>query len=454
MPAPTFVAEYETLWTGTTTPKTASVTTAVGDVLVVVAMLENHLGTLSTPTGGTGLTWTLRQEVAASPSSDWCGVYVWTATATTAETFTLSIARGGTAVVWGFNCLRFSGSDGIGASSKTNTTGAPSLGLTTTGANSAIVVANADWAALDGTSRTWRTVNGSVGNENTYFRSSTTYGVYANRHMDAGAAGANTVGLSAPTGQSYSIAAVEVLGTSGTTITGTLSTTTPKVTASASGTERITGTVSTQTPPVTAAATGVERITGTLSTQTPKVTFAAAEGVTITGTLNTQTPKVTVGASGAVRIPGTANVTTPRVTAALAGVERLLGTIAAATPKVTVAASGAQRLLGDLSVVTPKVTPSLYGTYTPPPPVYVFTPPTEKQYLSKHHPLYRLVPINQGVTVLKGKDGIYREIRGEVLAEEVDQSAVAYLAGHDYVVTAQEASDLASAGYEEYVDVR
>jgi hypothetical protein len=90
--------------------------------------------------------------------------------------------------------------------------GAPSLSITTTQDNSAIVVANGDWNATDGASRTWRTA-GSSATENTYFRDSTRYTAYGAYHADAGTAGGKTVGLSAPGGQKYSIIAVEVKGT-------------------------------------------------------------------------------------------------------------------------------------------------------------------------------------------------------------------------------------------------
>src|SRR5688500_17869710 len=118
MAAPTFVAEYETVWNTATSPKTASVTTAVNDRLVCIAVTADAASTLATPTGGTSLTWALAQSHTLSSH---CAVYAWTATASTAESFTCSITRSGnTGNWWGFNVLRFSGSDGFGASAKSN----------------------------------------------------------------------------------------------------------------------------------------------------------------------------------------------------------------------------------------------------------------------------------------------------------------------------------------------
>jgi hypothetical protein len=214
---PTFVAEYETAFNSNTTPKTASVTVAAGDYLVVVGMSEDAAYTLSTPTGG-GLTYTLQQSVVVT---DYCTAYIWTAPAPTSQSFTLSVSMSGSSGWWGANCLRFSGATGIGASSKTNiASGAPSLGLTTSADNSTVVCASSDWTAADGSSRVWRTVNGftpAAGGtgEATYFRDASHYAAYAAYWPDAGTAGSKTVGLSTPSGQKYSIISVEVLGTAG-----------------------------------------------------------------------------------------------------------------------------------------------------------------------------------------------------------------------------------------------
>lgn len=218
MPAPTFVAEYGDVWNNSTTPKTASVTLNTGEVLVVCGSTSDQGATLNTPTGGTGLTYALQQSVVVS---QFCTAYAWTTTSASDQTYTLSIATSGdNTLPWGFIAYRFSGSDGVGASSKTNANNtAPSLGLTTLFANSAIVAINADWDAEDGTTRTWRTINSitpTAGNnlERTYFRDAAAYTVYSAYWNDVGATGAKTTGLSAPTGQKASIIAVEVRGTS------------------------------------------------------------------------------------------------------------------------------------------------------------------------------------------------------------------------------------------------
>lgn len=359
---PTFVAEYETAWNTTTSPKTASVTTAVGDVVVLVGVSADNGAVLSTPTGGTSLTWTLQQSVTVA---SYCRVTLWTATATTAETFTCSVARtGDTAQFWGWNCLRYSGSAGIGASSKTNvSSGAPSLGLTTTGANSAIVIGNADWSASDGASRVWRTV-GAAATEQSYFRDASFYTVYVGRHVDSGTAGAKTVGLSDPSAQKYSIAAVEVLGTSG--VTGTLSSSTPSATSSATGTVTVSGTLSASTPKATSSVTGTVTVTGTLAASTPKATSAATGAVTVAGTLSAATPRATSSATGSVTVAGSVAASTPRVTSSITGTVSgiVTGTLAASTPLVTSTATGTVTVTGTMATATPRATTTIAGTVT------------------------------------------------------------------------------------------
>jgi hypothetical protein len=215
---PTLVADYQSTWDAGTGQKDVSTTVGNGDILVVAAAVEDTSFTLAT-TGAGGLTYTLRQQVTTASN---CGVYGWTAPSTSAQTFTQTITKSGGTADYGYDTFRFSGSDGVGASAKTNASGAPSLSITTTQDNSAIVVIVADWNAVSGSSRTWRTVNGITpvatpgnGYERNYFLDGSAYTTYLAYYPDAGTAGAKTVGLSAPSGQKYAIIAIEIKGTAG-----------------------------------------------------------------------------------------------------------------------------------------------------------------------------------------------------------------------------------------------
>jgi hypothetical protein len=341
---PTFEAEYETAWsTVAAGAKTASVTVGVGDVLVVCGITESNTYTLATPTGG-GLTYTLQQSVV---TADYTACYVWTAVSASSQTYTLSVSMSGGTGYWGFNCLRFSGSDGVGASSKTNVaSGAPSLALTTGTDNSTIVVANGDWNAADGASRTWRTVNGITptsgnGLENTYARDSSRATFYVARWNDAGAAGSKTTGLSAPSGQKYSIIAVEVKGTAG----GTDATATPAVVAAVAALPRPDVNVSAG-PAAAAAVAALPR---------PAVNVAAAPAaVTAVAALPRPDVNVTVGASvvsAVVSLPtptvlAGGNVTaTPAAVAVVATVPRPGVNVAAGPAVVPVTVTAPQPAL-------------------------------------------------------------------------------------------------------------
>ena len=213
---PTFVNSYQSAWNSNTTPKTASVTTQAGDVVVVCGVSENETAGFTTISGNS-ISFTQQQFIQ---TSGYTTAIVWTGTdAAGGTSWTLSVANN-SSTNFGFVCYVFRGSGGIGASNKNNASSgtAPSVGLTTTQDNSAIVTIAGDWLAGTGSSRTWLTINSitpTAGNnlERAYYDGSTpgTYTVYSAYWNDAGTAGAKTVGMSAPN-QKYSIIAIEVKG--------------------------------------------------------------------------------------------------------------------------------------------------------------------------------------------------------------------------------------------------
>lgn len=215
MPAPTFVQEAETAYAATqTTQTTGTFDVLTYDVLVAYGFNEtNNAVTISN--NGAALTWLLAQDVAVA---SYTRVGMWT-TVMAADRTGLTVTFTASTGMLGGNVLTFRASAGPGASQKTNVaSGAPSLSLTTTRPNSAVVSASGDWNAVDGASRTWRTINSitpTSGNtlERTYVRDAARATFYGAYWTDVGAAGAQTTGLSAPSGQKYSIVSLEVLGT-------------------------------------------------------------------------------------------------------------------------------------------------------------------------------------------------------------------------------------------------
>lgn len=203
---PQWIGEFETAWDNTTSPKaTASLNVQTGDVLVAYAMSEADI--VAIDISGGALTWTQRQAVVES-AFGWVGI--WTATATANASMTVTFASSGGTGKFGGNVVQFRNA-AIGASASTfSASGAPTLALTTTAANSAIVVANVDWSAKAG-AHTWRT-NAGAFTELTYQLDVCCYAVYGGYHPNAVTIGTYAVGLSAPSTQKYAIAAIEIKG--------------------------------------------------------------------------------------------------------------------------------------------------------------------------------------------------------------------------------------------------
>jgi hypothetical protein len=218
--APTFIAEQETAL-NTTTPKNvgSSIAALTNDILVEVGGIEISNQTLGTPTGGTSVTRTARATEDANSSTS-AEARAWTAPITSDHTPSFNATGGGNFIG---TAILFRGSDGVGTGTSTNNgtgSGAPSLNITTLVDNSAIVVVVADWNAVDGATRTWRTVNGTTptagnGFERSYARNAAAVTYYVAYYPDVGAAGVKTVGLSAPSTMRYVICAVEIKGAQG-----------------------------------------------------------------------------------------------------------------------------------------------------------------------------------------------------------------------------------------------
>jgi hypothetical protein len=218
VPAPTLIDSQKTSYNQSTTPRAVTLSWAAGDIIVWCGQAEGYQGSgVLTPTAS-GLTFTEQQAVVVAAYGY---VRVMTAVAAGAGS-SVSVSTAGTnefngSLYWGAEAKVWRNSDGVGASSKANVAdGAPSLNLTTTQADSAVIVYNNDWNAVDGASRAWRTGAGSL-TESNYFYDSARYTTYSGYHANAGAIGTYATGLTAPTGQKYSIIALEIKGTAGVT---------------------------------------------------------------------------------------------------------------------------------------------------------------------------------------------------------------------------------------------
>lgn len=211
MPAPTIVQSVQTAWNSATTPKTTSSFSVVaGDRLAAFSIVadDNGVNDNASISGGS-LTWAVVQRVKSGSHAE---VTLYTATVDVDKSMTVTFAIANSPGAWfGGSVINYRNSDGFGASSQTTGSGAPTLNLTTTQANSSIMVANGDWAAIAG-ARTWRSGAGSFVETGAYPGDGAQYGAYGGYHADAGAIATYAVGVTAPAGQTYSIAALEVKG--------------------------------------------------------------------------------------------------------------------------------------------------------------------------------------------------------------------------------------------------
>jgi hypothetical protein len=202
-----YVTQYGPNAIGTTSPDTLAVTVAAGDMLVVGAWVQfSGVGNFNTPSGG-GLTYTSRAVGTTNPSS---ACQLWSAPSASGQTFTLTDSNTTGGGRWAFCADRFSGVGSIGnTASATGSSSAPQVSITTTAANSAIVVLitnhagdNLTLAYLTGAGtfvQTTRQNDASVGD------------VYGGYYINAGAAGAKTIGTSTVLTGQWNIIAVELI---------------------------------------------------------------------------------------------------------------------------------------------------------------------------------------------------------------------------------------------------
>lgn len=78
--------------------------------------------------------------------------------------------------------------------------------------------------------------------------------------------------------------------------------------------------------------------------------------------------------------------------------------------------------------------------------MYLFTTPYVDENLDTRDRLFMRMKLTRAISVLK-IDGEYYEMRYPS-QDEIAESQIVYLGGHDYHVTDSEAADLVAAGYE------
>lgn len=184
---------------------TSSFAVGAGDVLVVKVASEGNTTVGGTPTSS-GITFTLR---ASSSAANNCWVGLWTAVIAASASITVMSPWSGTGGFHSATTERWSGAK-LAATPATNATqtgtGAPSTTLTTAAANSVVTWANGDWAAIAPGTPAYRS---SATQEALDDHSTADYVAYY-AWQSAAAASSQTLGLTAPTGQTWTLIGVEV----------------------------------------------------------------------------------------------------------------------------------------------------------------------------------------------------------------------------------------------------
>jgi len=211
---PTLVASYPaySAASNTTALTTPSFTPASGEIIVVKRATEDSAHAYSGVPSGGSLTYTSR---ASDNSGSHCYVDIYTAVGAGAS-MTVSSGALSTSAWHSMMVERWSGAQ-LAATPATNSTktgtGAPSATVITVASNSIVTSVNADWAAIAPTGRAYRS---SANEDGLHDKSTGNYVAYF-FYQTAAASGSQTIGLTAPTGETWSMLGIEIQDAGGVT---------------------------------------------------------------------------------------------------------------------------------------------------------------------------------------------------------------------------------------------
>ncbi len=152
------VSQGASAWNDSTTPKTATVSWAAGDIIVIRGASEQGGVVLGTPTA-TGLTFTLQADEGSGIGTE-CDASIWSAVAGSAGSgVTVSLSASGSSGFFGFHWGVYSGASG--ATGGTGNTNESTTNLTT-GTGDAVVMILADFAATNPFTQTPATGSGTA----------------------------------------------------------------------------------------------------------------------------------------------------------------------------------------------------------------------------------------------------------------------------------------------------
>lgn len=213
MPAPTFVTDVSTAWDDGVSTDSVDVSAQNGDVLVAIAASAEWVSSsYNLLVTSAQVTYTERQSAR---TTNHCSVTLSSAVGDSTETVTTT-STDDVSIPSGLLVAQWRDSAGVGASNATSRTGSTdgTIALTTTQADSDIVVAIFDWNVTDPTAWTANTTAGTPAVLETINVSSQYTGrIY--RYANVGAIGTKTVGATLGSGANGAIVAIEIKGTAG-----------------------------------------------------------------------------------------------------------------------------------------------------------------------------------------------------------------------------------------------
>lgn len=198
----------------TSTLTTASFTPGIGDVIIVKAVSESVATSAAVPSDTSGNTYASR---ANDTTAAHCYTRISTSTVTVSAALTVSSTFSGSAGFHSMIVERWTGASLAGSPAINGTktgTGAPVSSITTTGANSVVSWLVGDFAAVSPASRTYNTTSATPVEDGIHDKSTGNYVAYY-VHQPAASAASQTLGITAPTGQTWTLLGIEILATGG-----------------------------------------------------------------------------------------------------------------------------------------------------------------------------------------------------------------------------------------------
>lgn len=198
-----------------TTSRVFTFTPTIGQLLVIKYAMDSGGSAPGGPSDTQSLTWTLQTSYNVNSSEG--SAYLWTSSpVTSASSITITVVgpsagndRWSQAVLEAWPAGSTVGAVGTPVYSAS---GAPSLTLTTTGTGSAVTCTNVDIANKNNTTRTYRGT--SPVEDGVILYTSTPgpwYTAAEHWYSQTATAGSQTVGMTAPTAQQYSLIAIEIV---------------------------------------------------------------------------------------------------------------------------------------------------------------------------------------------------------------------------------------------------